>query len=131
MAGQARSINRIVAFAFAGGSGFLVDVSVLYALMQTTPLDEFSARIISIGFALLTNFSINRFVTFGPSGDHLIAELMRYLSIASIGAVLNYLVYVGLLLAVSAMTPFLATLIALIIVSVFSYAGYARFAFRK
>lgn len=123
--------GRLFSFAFAGGSGFIVDISVLWLLLHLTPLGPFTARIFSIGCAMTSNFLINRTFTFGKSGRSVVEEGVRYSSIGAIGAGLNYLIYAGLLLAIPGFSPFWATFIAVVIVAVFSYFGYSRFVFRR
>lgn len=130
--GPARTrLGRLFSFAFAGGSGFVIDVGVLYLLMLFTPLGPFLARIVSIGCAMASNYTINRTFTFGASDRSMAEEGARYSSVALVGAGLNYLIYAGLLLAIPAISPFWATFIAVGLVAVFSYLGYARFVFGK
>lgn len=123
--------GKVFSFAVAGGAGFVTDMLVLYALLNFTPFGPFSARIISIIFAMIANFTINRTFTFGKSDKSLLEEVARYSTVGLIGAVLNYLVYVVLLLAIQDFSPFLASLIAVILVSIFSFFGYSRFVFRS
>ena len=59
----------------------------------------------------------------------MIEEGARYSSIGLIGAGLNYVIYAGLLLLLPDFSPYLATFIAVGVVAVFSYLGYARFVF--
>jgi len=124
-------LGRLVRFAVAGGSGFVIDVAVLYALLTFTPFGPFIARIFSIACAMASNFLINRTFTFGASGRSVLSEGVRYSSIGVIGAVLNYAVYAMLLLIFPDFSPFWATFIAVGIVAVFSYIGYARFVFGR
>ena len=67
-------LGRLFSFAFAGGSGFVIDVGVLYLLMAATPLGPFAARIVSIGCAMASNYMINRIFTFGASDRPVVAE---------------------------------------------------------
>ena len=124
-------IGRLFSFAAAGGSGFVVDMSVLFVLLSVTPLGPFLARIVSIACAMTTNFLINRTFTFGASGRSLVEEGVRYSSVGLIGAGLNYAIYAALLLAIPGFSPFWATFIAVVIVAVFSYVGYSRFVFGR
>jgi putative flippase GtrA len=125
-------ILRLASFAVAGGTGFIVDASVLTLLMKITPLGPFSARIFAIAAAMFTTWIINRTVTFGKSGDHVVKEGARYGFVALIGAGLNYAIYSGLLLAApNLITPLMALVIAVGIVTVFSYLGYSRFVFNR
>ena len=125
------TFGRLFSFAFAGGSGFVIDMSVLWLLLEFSPLGEFSARIVSIACAMLSNFLINRTFTFGSSGRSIVEEGARYSSVGLIGAGLNYIIYAALLLAIPGFSPFWATFISVALVSVFSWFGYSRFVFRK
>ncbi|MFZ2102470.1 MAG: GtrA family protein [Oricola sp.] len=123
---------RLASFAVAGGTGFLVDASVLTLLLKFTPLGPFSARVFAIAAAMLTTWAINRTVTFGKSGRHVVKEGARYGFVALIGAALNYAIYSGLLLAApGVITPLMALVIAVAVVTVFSYLGYSRFVFNR
>lgn len=122
-------LGRLFSFAFAGGSGFIIDVGVLYLLIHFTPLGPFGGRLISIACAMTSNYLVNRTFTFGASGRSVIEEGARYSSIGLIGAGLNYVIYAGLLLLIPGFSPYLATFIAVGVVAVFSYLGYARFVF--
>ena len=122
-------LGRLFSFAVAGGSGFVIDVGVLYLLIHFTPLGPFGARVISITCAMASNYLVNRTFTFGASDRSVIEEGARYSSIGIIGALLNYGIYAGLLLAFPGFSPYMATFIAVGVVAVFSYLGYARFVF--
>lgn len=125
-------ILRLASFAVAGGTGFVVDATVLMLLMRFTPLGPFTARIVSVAAAMLTTWTINRTVTFGRSGRHIVHEGARYGFVALIGAALNYGIYSGLLLAApETIPPLLALVIAVGLVTVFSYLGYSRFVFKR
>ncbi|MEL6921935.1 MAG: GtrA family protein [Pseudomonadota bacterium] len=122
-------MGKLFSFAVAGGSGFVVDILVLRLLLDFTPLGPFTARIVSIACAMFSNFMVNRTFTFGASDKPFMEELVRYASVGAIGAGLNYLIYVALLLIISGFSPFLATFIAVVLVSFFSWFGYSRFVF--
>ncbi len=122
---------RLFSFAVAGGSGFVIDVTVLYLLLAFTPLGPFVARLFSVICAMISNFIINRTFTFGQSDRNLWQEFLRYASVGSIGVALNYAIYAALLLIFPGFSPFLATLIAVVIVAFFSYFGYSKFVFTK
>jgi len=125
-------ILRLASFAVAGGTGFLVDATVLVLLLRFTPLGPFAARVFSVAAAMLTTWTINRTVTFGRSGRPIVQEGARYGFVALIGAALNYGIYSGLLLAApEAIPPLLALVIAVGLVTIFSYLGYSRFVFKR
>jgi putative flippase GtrA len=119
---------KLANFAVAGGMGFIIDATILLLLIEHTPLGPYSARVFSIAAAMLTTWAINRTVTFGKSDRPVVKEGARYAFIAIIGAVLNYAIYSGLLLAAP---PLMALVIAVAIVTVFSYLGYSRFVFNR
>lgn len=121
--------GKLVAFAFAGGTGMIVDLGVLRLLIElgATP---FVARIPAIALAMATTWFINRTFTFGASGRSVRSEGSRYAAVAIIGAVLNYTIYSGILIVTpDGFLPEFATIIAVGIVTIFSYLGYSRFVF--
>ena len=62
----------------------------------------------------------------------MVQEGARYGAVAVAAAVLNYAIYSGLLLAApNTITPLVALVIAVAIVTVFSYLGYSRFVFKR
>ncbi|MEN0001980.1 MAG: GtrA family protein [Pseudomonadota bacterium] len=121
--------GKLFSFAVAGGSGFVVDVIVLYLLLSFTPLGPFSARVFSIACAMFSNFMMNRTFTFGASDKPFLEEMARYASVGAVGAILNYAIYTVLLLAIPGFSPLLATFIAVVLVAFFSWFGYSRFVF--
>ncbi|MEM1378164.1 MAG: GtrA family protein [Pseudomonadota bacterium] len=123
--------GKLFSFAFAGGSGFVVDIVVLHLLLTFSPMGPFTARIISIACAMFSNFMVNRTFTFGASDKPFLEEMLRYASVGAVGAGLNYVIYAALLLAIPGFSPFWATFIAVMVVSVFSYFGYSKFVFTK
>ena len=123
--------GKLFSFALAGGSGFVIDMCVLWLLLTLTPAGPFVARVFSIICAMISNFLINRTFTFGGSGRSLAEEGARYSSVGAIGAGLNYVIYAVLLLAIPGFSPFWATFIAVGTVACFSYFGYSRFVFNR
>ena len=118
-----------ILFLLSGGITFLVDASVLFVLIYKMGMDPFFARILSILAAMLCGYVINRNFVFGKSGKSVRVELIHYLSVASLNAVLSYAIYAALIGLVSGVNPILATAVAVIIVAISSYAGYSRFVF--
>ncbi|MNY81404.1 GtrA-like protein [compost metagenome] len=58
-------------------------------------------------------------------------EGFRYGSVGLISAMVNYLIYSGLLLALPILQPMAALVIASIAAMAFSFFGYSRFVFRR
>lgn len=122
--------GKLFSFAFAGGTGMIVDLGVLRLLIEmgATP---FVARIPAIGLAMATTWFINRTFTFGASGRSVRAEGSRYAAVAIVGALLNYAIYSGILIMTpDGFLPEFATIIAVAIVTIFSYLGYSRLVFK-
>lgn len=123
--------KKPILFLLTGGVTFLVDASVLYVLIYQLGMDPFFARILSILAAMLCGYVINRNFVFGKSGKSVRIELMQYISVASLNAVLSYAIYAALIGLIAGFNPILATAIAVMIVAISSYAGYSRLVFKN
>jgi putative flippase GtrA len=124
-------MSRILGFVIVGGLGFVADAALLALLLAVTPLGPFTARLLSIGFALGVTWLCNRSLTFRPSGRGMLREGARYGGVGVATSILNYLVYSGLLLAVPSMPPLLALVLASLAAMVLSYLGYSRLVFDR
>ncbi len=124
-------LKRYFWFAFAGGTGFLVDAGVLQLLLWLSPIGPFVGRVISIAAAMASTWIINRTFTFDSSERHVADEGARYILVAVLAALFNYAVYSGCLLAFPQLWPVVAVAISSIAAMFFSYAGYSRFVFSK
>lgn len=122
-------MRRLVWFAVAGGTGFLVDAAVLALLLAATPLGPLAARVLSIVAAMAATWVLNRHLTFGRSARSLASEGARYGSVGVASAILNYLFYTGILLAVPSTPPVLAVGAASGLAMLWSWIGYSRFVF--
>ncbi|MEJ1157237.1 GtrA family protein [Prosthecomicrobium sp. N25] len=127
------TLRRLVAFGATGGAGFAIDAGLLWLLTARAGLDPFSARALSAPIAVAATWLLNRSLTFrAPSrgAAALAREGARYGIVAASGAGLNYLVYAAALLAVPGLAPVAALVAGSLAAMAFTYAGYARFAFR-
>jgi putative flippase GtrA len=124
-------MKKPMRFVLAGGIGFVVDAAVLMLLLRATPLDPFSARLLSIAAALSATWMLNRHITFGPSSRALTVEGARYGGVGLATSVFNYCIYSGLLFAFPAMPPLTALILASGAAMVFSYLGYSRLVFDR
>ncbi len=122
--------KRLLSFVIVGGIGFLADAGVLLGLLRWTDIDPFTARLLAIATALQLTWLLNRNFTFGKSERHAAVEGMRYGGVGIASAVLNYLVYSGLLLFVTSM-PIVALTVGSATATVFSYTGYAKLVFGR
>jgi putative flippase GtrA len=124
-------MRRIGPFLLAGGAGFAVDAGVLILLTRIGGLDPFVARLVSVSAAILTTWLINRLLTFGPSGRPVAVEGARYGGVAVAVALINYVVYAGVLLVAPKVPPLAALVVASGAAMVLSYAGYSRLVFSR
>jgi putative flippase GtrA len=114
-------MRKLAFFLFAGVTGFAVDMSMLWLLLNLKLLDPFSARILAIGTAMLC--------TFGASLRNVAVEGARYGGVGLATALINYAVYSGSLIALPDLSPYVALILGSVSATVFSYLGYSRFVF--
>jgi putative flippase GtrA len=124
-------MTKALSFAVAGGVGFVVDAGILTLLLAATPLDPFSARLVSILTALSSTWFLNRNLTFGPSGRSLASEGARYGGVGAATSIVNYLIYSVMLIAFPHMPPLVALIAASGAAMVLSYFGYTRLVFNR
>lgn len=124
-------VQRLVAFAIVGGTGFVVDAWVLTTLLELRLADKFSARVVAIGLALVVTWSLNRRFTFGASDRPVAVEGVRYGTIGIIGNVLNFIVYSGILLTFPTTKPLIAMTFGSATATVFNYTGYSKLVFKN
>ena len=124
-------MHPLVRFVFAGGIGFVADAAALWLLLAVTPLGPFTARVLSIGFALCVTWQINRHLTFSPSNRGIAQEGARYGGVGIATSVVNYLVYCALLFAMPAMPPLAALAAGSLVAMALSFLGYSRLVFDR
>ena len=135
-------MKKLFWFAFAGGSGFLVDAGTLWLLIHFTPVGPYLARILSIATAMAWTWTVNRTLTFGRSSRSLASEGARYGLVGLAAALVNYAVYsaclwfMGRCQPCSAafadyreLWPVAATAVGSGVAMVVSYYGYSRLVF--
>ncbi len=122
-------MRKLTFFLFAGAIGFVVDMGVLWLLLDFKLLDPFTARAPAIGAALVCSYIINRTFTFGASGRKVAAEGIRYGGVGLISTLINYSVYSGLLLILPGISPYVALVFGSGSATSFAYLGYSRFVF--
>ena len=123
-------MKRVIGFLAAGGTGFATDAGVLFALTHVGGLDPLLARVFSFTAAVLATWAINRTFAFGASDRSLSEEGVRFGGVALAVGGFNYLVYAGLLLAITSMHPLMALVIASASAMVLSWVGYSRLVFQ-
>jgi putative flippase GtrA len=124
-------MNRIARFVAVGGAGFLVDAGALALILWTTPLDPFTARLLSIAVALTVTWQLNRLVTFGASSRPVSVEGARYGGVGAATSLVNYCAYALAIWTLPALPPLAALAFGSMVAMVFSYLGYSRLVFDR
>lgn len=124
-------MKKPLSFLLVGGIGFVIDAAVLVLLLHVTPLDPFSARLVSVAVALSATWMLNRHITFGPSERALVVEGARYGGVGTATSLVNYTAYSALLLTFPGMEPLIALILASGAAMVLSYLGYSRLVFDR
>lgn len=138
----AARLERVIKFAFTGGIGFVVDVSILSALTMVFGVNPYLARVGAMGTAMTVTWLINRRFTFKThdkvtDARGMAAEGGRYGLVAVIAALVNYGVYALTLWSMPQivwvgrnLSPPMAAVVGSGVAMFVSYYGYSRFAFR-
>lgn len=123
--------GQVARFLLTGGLGFLADAGALALLLAWTPLDPFSARVVSIGFALTVTWLVNRNFTFRPSSRGLVREGARYGGVGIGASLVNYVAYAGALALVPRLPPLAALAFGSAVAMTASWFGYSRLVFDR
>jgi putative flippase GtrA len=117
-------LKQFIKFAFVGGVGFLVDALLLLIFVHKLNIDISISRIFSFLFAVLITWLLNRRFTFlQDSKFKKRKEYIYYISIQSIGALLNYMIFITLVYSYKIFEEYLILPLALasIIVMFFNF----------
>jgi putative flippase GtrA len=125
----AAEAGRLARYLTVGGAGLATDTSV-FTLLSHLGEGRAVARAASIAAATALTWTLNRRVTFRPSGRRAREELARYAGVALVAQGTNY----ALFLVLSALAPGLHPLALIPVCSVVSaaiaYTGQRLFTFR-
>jgi Predicted membrane protein len=124
-------VNRIVRFLCVGAVGFFADAAMLALLTSILGIEPLIARCLSIAFALMVTWLLNRTLTFGSSSRGMAIEGARYGGVGVATSLFNYAIYAALLLAAPATPPLVALVVASAAATLLSYLGYSRLVFDR
>lgn len=124
-------MTRFLRFLAIGTVGFVADAGMLWLMLASTSLGVYSARIVSIAFALLVTWVLNRLLTFGPSSRPVAIEGARYGGVGIATSVINYLAYSAFLWAIPDTPVIVALVLASVVALAFSFLGYSRLVFDR
>ena len=83
-------MNQFLRFCAVGAVGFVIDASILQALVASAHANPYAARIASFLVAASGTWLMNRHYTFEVSHRPTHAEWMRYVALMGLGALVNY-----------------------------------------
>ena len=83
-------MNQFLRFCAVGAVGFVIDASILQALVTGAHANPYAARIASFLVAASGTWLMNRHYTFEVSHRPTHAEWLRYIALMGLGALVNY-----------------------------------------
>lgn len=125
--------SQFLRFGIVGTIGFITDAGVL-ALLLSDGVSHYFSRMISFPIAVIVTWFLNRTWTFSGTGKAQAGrQVIRYFIIQSIGALTNFLIYLGVLSVISSTVP--NAVLALAIGSaaglIMNYIGSKQFVFQS
>jgi len=92
-------VKQAFSFWLIGLVGFAVDASILYFFRLFFDTDIMIARFLSLGTAMTVSWYLNRRLTFvGQSSRSASSEWLYYLTVNSVGAMINYSLFIWLVM---------------------------------
>ena len=117
-------------FVLAGGTAFLVDISILHLQTDLFDVDPLLARPISILIAMVVSWWINRTITFSVGRPPSFAEFAQFAAVVWVAQAVNYALFATILLALPETIPAVAVAAATSVSMCISYMGYRFGVFR-
>jgi len=121
-------VRQFLTFAFVGIFGTAAHYLVLGALVEVWGIPVLLATTAGFTCGAVVNYALNRRFTFDSTAQHGVA-LPKFLTVATLGAGINWLV-VALLLSASSMHYLLAQLLATASVLIWNFAANYLWTFR-
>jgi putative flippase GtrA len=129
--GAQHPLRHGLAFVVSGGLAFVTDAGILKVLTTVLGIHPIVARLVSLSFAHVVGWLSHRRFTFRLTTAPTLAEFLRYAGVQSTVAVINYAIYVAVILLRPGIEPLLALVISSGIAMFFSYFGIRFAAFRR
>lgn len=126
-----RSFRHWGGFVFSGGTAFLIDAGITWALINLAHLDPFSSRLVAILCAMVAAWLLHRRITFDVAASPSLREFLKFAAVAWSANALNYGVYVLILLVRPGFWPLAAIVVSSAFAALFSYTGFRFGVFRK
>jgi dolichol-phosphate mannosyltransferase len=119
-------MGKFLRFGIVGFSGVFVNMGVLYVLRNSLHLELTRSLILAAELAIISNFFWNDLWTFGdiskrqPGNRQRLKRLLKFNTICLMGLILNVLL-VNLMFNIFGMNEYLATLIAIAVVTLWNF----------
>jgi putative flippase GtrA len=117
-------------FGCVGMAGLAADLSVFTAL-HAHDVPPLAARLVSLAFATLVTWRLNRAVTFDKSGRHQAGEAVRYVCITGAAQGFSYAVFAALIFLLPNIIPQLALVCGAASAALLSFEGHRIFSFAR
>ncbi|MDT8409676.1 MAG: GtrA family protein [Wenzhouxiangellaceae bacterium] len=129
-------------FACVGGTIALIDAGLLYLLKDLPGFNVYIARVVSYTAAMSTGYVLNRYFTFHHLDSRHVMwnELLRFLSVHSVGGLINFGVFTLVVIAAehlelsdfqAAVVPLLGVWIGGLVGMAFNFALARRIVFNE
>jgi putative flippase GtrA len=128
--GAQHPLRHGLAFVLSGSMAFATDAGILQALTALLGIHPILARIVSLSFAHVVGWLSHRRFTFRLAAPPTAAEFLRYVGVQSTIALLNYGIFVLILVLWPALEPLVALFASSGVAMFFSYFGIRFAAFR-
>ncbi len=126
---MARAPHGSVKFLSVGVTGLAVHSLLFTALFRGVGLGDTLSWLIALGVATLVTWTLNRRLTFAPSGRGHLAEALRYVLVTAVSQGISYGVFLGLGVEAPHLPRTLALIVGAGVATVFSYTGQRFFTF--
>ena len=126
---MARAPQGSVKFLSVGVTGLAVLHLLFTALFKGLGLGDTLSWLIALGVATGVTWTLNRRLTFAPSGRGHLAEATRYVLVTAVSQGISYGVFLGLGVEASHLPRTLALIVGAGVATVFSYTGQRFFTF--
>lgn len=124
-------VRHLLGFGISGGLAFATDVGIAKACHSLLGLSWPVSRIAAIAGAMVVAWAAHRRLTFAVTAPPSIGEFLRYAGVAWSTALLNYVIFLGVLWAMPSLDGTIAIAISSIVAMVYSYAGMRYGVFRR
>ena len=128
--GGQHPLQHGLGFLFSGSLAFVIDAGILKLLTAAFGIHPIVARIVSLSFAHVAGWLSHRRFTFRLTTPPTLPEFLRYVGVQSTVALLNYGIFVLILVLRPPTEPLLALFISSGVAMFFSYFGIRFAAFR-